>query len=287
MENVLEIKGLTKRYDGFTLDNVNLALPKGNIMGFIGENGAGKSTTIKLILNVIHRDSGEVKVFGRDNIEYENEIKENIGVVYDESNFPDTLNAGNINTIMKNIYKNWDQDAFDHYLKKFSLPRKKDIKSFSRGMKMKLAIATALSHQAKLLILDEPTSGLDPIIRDEILDIFLDFIQDEEHSIFLSTHITSDIEKIADYIAFIHQGKIVFVESKDVLLDTYGVLKCRTSEFDALDKTFVKGYRKNKFGVEALVEKHKLKEQYTIDHASIEDIMLFTVRGRSIERIDN
>lgn len=280
MENVLEIKGLTKNYSGFTLDNVNLALPKGNIMGFIGENGAGKSTTIKLILNVIHRDNGEVKVFGRDNIKYENEIKENIGVVYDESNFPDTLNVGNINTIMKNIYKNWDQDAFDYYLKKFSLPRKKDIKSFSRGMKMKLTIAAALSHRAKLLILDEPTSGLDPIIRDEILDIFLDFIQDEEHSIFLSTHITSDIEKIADYIAFIHQGKIVFVESKDVLLDTYGVLKCRTSEFEKLDKTYIKGYRENKFGVEALVEKHKFKERYTVDHASIEDIMLFIVRGQ-------
>lgn len=280
MENVLEIKGLTKNYSGFTLDNVNLALPKGNIMGFIGENGAGKSTTIKLILNVIHRDNGEVKVFGRDNIEYENEIKENIGVVYDESNFPDTLNVGNINTIMKNIYKNWDQDVFDYYLKKFSLPRKKDIKSFSRGMKMKLTIAAALSHRAKLLILDEPTSGLDPIIRDEILDIFLDFIQDEEHSIFLSTHITSDIEKIADYIAFIHQGKIVFVEYKDVLLDTYGVLKCRTSEFEKLDKTYIKGYRENKFGVEALVEKHKFKERYTVDHASIEDIMLFIVRGQ-------
>lgn len=209
MSNVLEIKNLTKYYDGFTLDNISLALPQGSIMGFIGENGAGKSTTIKLILNVIHRDRGEVKIFGRDNLIYDSELKQSVGVVYDESNFPESMTPKNINVILCRIYRNWDQQAFFRYLDQFALPADKELKTFSRGMKMKLSIAVALSHQAKLLILDEPTSGLDPVVRDEILDIFLDFIQNEEHSIFLSTHITSDIEKIADYIAFIHQGKIV------------------------------------------------------------------------------
>lgn len=277
MSNVLEIKNLTKYYDGFTLDNISLALPQGSIMGFIGENGAGKSTTIKLILNVIHRDRGEVKIFGRDNLIYDSELKQSVGVVYDESNFPESMTPKNINVILRRIYRNWDQQAFFRYLDQFALPADKELKTFSRGMKMKLSIAVALSHQAKLLILDEPTSGLDPVVRDEILDIFLDFIQNEEHSIFLSTHITSDIEKIADYIAFIHQGKIVFVAEKDELLNQYGVLKCGFDDFEKLDRRFVKGFRKNRFGVEALVEKQRFKG-HVIDAATIEDIMLFTLR---------
>lgn len=278
MSNVLEIKNLTKYYDGFTLDNISFALPQGSIMGFIGENGAGKSTTIKLILNVIHRDRGEVKIFGRDNLIYDSELKQSVGVVYDESNFPESMTPKNINVILRRIYRNWDQQAFFRYLDQFALPADKELKTFSRGMKMKLSIAVALSHQAKLLILDEPTSGLDPVVRDEILDIFLDFIQNEEHSIFLSTHITSDIEKIADYIAFIHQGKIVFVAEKDELLNQYGVLKCGFDDFEKLDRRFVKGFRKNRFGVEALVEKQRFKG-HVIDAATIEDIMLFTLRG--------
>jgi ABC-2 type transport system ATP-binding protein len=278
MSNVLEIKNLTKYYDGFTLDNISLALPQGSIMGFIGENGAGKSTTIKLILNVIHRDRGEVKIFGRDNLIYDSELKQSVGVVYDESNFPESMTPKNINVILRRIYRNWDQQAFFRYLDQFALPADKELKTFSRGMKMKLSIAVVLSHQAKLLILDEPTSGLDPVVRDEILDIFLDFIQNEEHSIFLSTHITSDIEKIADYIAFIHQGKIVFVAEKDELLNQYGVLKCGFDDFEKLDRRFVKGFRKNRFGVEALVEKQRFKG-HVIDAATIEDIMLFTLRG--------
>ncbi len=278
MSNVLEIKNLTKYYDGFTLDNISFALPQGSIMGFIGENGAGKSTTIKLILNVIHRDRGEVKIFGRDNLIYDSELKQSVGVVYDESNFPESMTPKNINVILRRIYRNWDQQAFFRYLDQFALPADKELKTFSRGMKMKLSIAVVLSHQAKLLILDEPTSGLDPVVRDEILDIFLDFIQNEEHSIFLSTHITSDIEKIADYIAFIHQGKIVFVAEKDELLNQYGVLKCGFDDFEKLDRRFVKGFRKNRFGVEALVEKQRFKG-HVIDAATIEDIMLFTLRG--------
>lgn len=279
MEDILEIKNLTKRYEHFTLENVNISLPKGCIMGFVGENGAGKSTTIKLILNLIHKDEGNVSIMGLDNIKDDNLIKEDIGVVFDESNFPDDMRIKDINKVMKNIYKKWDESLFTSYLSKFSLPTNKIIKEFSRGMKMKLSLAVALSHHAKLLILDEATSGLDPIVRDEILDEFLDFIQNEEHSIFISSHIISDLEKIADYITFIHKGKIVFSESKDNLLSNYGILKCSNADFASIDKSNIFGSRKNQFGVEALVLKNKIKGNCTIDHASIEDIMLFFIKG--------
>lgn len=281
MGNILEIKNLSKKYDDFALDNVNITLPKGSIMGFIGENGAGKSTTIKLILDLIHRDSGKISIFGWDNIEYENKIKEDIGVVFEENNLPENMTITDVSIVMRNIYKNWDSKVFNSFMKEFSLPAKKTIKEFSRGMKMKLSIAVALSHHAKLLILDEATSGLDPIIREEILDMFLEFIQDEEHSIFASSHIISDLEKVADYITFIHKGRILFSESKDNLLCKYGVLKCRASEFEIIDKSIVAGYRKSKFGVEALVLKDKIKGKHIIDHASIEDIMLFSIKGES------
>lgn len=279
MENVLEIRKLSKKYDEFYLDNINLSLPKGCIMGFVGENGAGKSTAIKLILNLIHRDSGEISVFGKDNIEYEKQIKEEIGVVLDESSFPDNMKAADISIIMKNIYKNWDEHIFYNYLGRFNIKQNKAIKDYSRGMKMKLSIAVALSHNARLLILDEATSGLDPIVRDEILDIFLEFIQNEEHSIFISSHIISDLEKIADYITFIHKGKIIFSETKDKLLYDYGILKCSHGDFERLDKEIIVGYRENQFGVEALVKRSKLNRSFTVDHASIEDIMLFHIRG--------
>ena len=281
MDNILEIQNLTKAYDDFTLDKISLALPKGSIMGFIGGNGAGKTTTIKLILNLIHRDSGNIKVFGLDNLDYEKQIKEDLGVVFDESSFPANMKVPHINKVLGQIYKNWDAVVFSSYIDKFGLPVKKEIKDFSRGMKMKLAIAVALSHHAKLLILDEATSGLDPVVRDEILDVFLDFIQDENHSIFVSSHIISDIEKVADYIAFINNGRIIFCESKDQLLNNYGILKCRTAEFETLDRTYVKGYRKSEFGVEALVIRDHFRGKYTVDRASIEDIMLYTIKGES------
>lgn len=279
MENLLEIRNLSKKYEGFYLENINLSLPKGCIMGFVGENGAGKSTTIKLLLNLIHRDSGEIRIFGQDNIKNEKQIKEAIGVVLDESNFPDHMTATNINVVMKNIYKNWDDTVFRNYLEKFGLQKHKTIKDYSRGMKMKLSIATALSHHAKLLILDEATSGLDPLVRDEILDIFLEFIQNEEHSIFISSHIISDLEKSADYITLIHKGKIFFSEAKDKLLDDYGIFKCSHADFATLDQHLIVGYRKNQFGVEALIKKNKFNKDFTVDHASIEDIMLYHIRG--------
>lgn len=278
MDYALEIRDLTKRYGDFTLDNINIQLPKGCIMGFVGENGAGKSTTIKLILDLIRRDKGNVAILGKDLRKAEKSIKENIGVVMDESCFPENLNPKEINVVLKNIYKTWNEKKFHEYLSKFSLPLDKKIKNFSRGMKMKLSIAAALSHDSKILILDEATSGLDPKIREEILDVFLEFIQDESNSIFISSHIISDLEKVCDYITLIHRGKIIFSEQKDSLLESYGVLKCSEEEFATIDKYSVKGYRKNQFGVEALVVRDKIRTDLLIDKANIEDIMLYHVR---------
>ncbi len=279
----LQVENLSKQYDKFKLNNISFSLPKGCIMGFIGENGAGKTTTIKLILNLIKRDSGNIKIFGLDNIEYEKEIKEQIGVVLDESYFHDSLRPTDISKIMKNVFSNWDDDLFVSYLDKFNLPDNKIIKDYSKGMKAKLAIATALAHKPKLLILDEATSGLDPIVRSEILDIFLDFIQDDEHSILLSSHITSDLEKVADYITFIHEGNIIFSESKDNLIYNYGLLKCGLNEFSKIDSSDIIGYRKNDFGYDVLV-KNKMQmrmkyKNYIIDSTSLEEIMLFYIKG--------
>lgn len=278
MESAIKISNLSKKYSDFCLDNISIDLPKGCIMGFIGENGAGKSTTIKLILDLIHRDNGSITILGKDNKKELTLIKENIGVVMDECFFPENISAKNINLIMKNIYKTWDEKKFTELVKNFNLPENKIVKDYSKGMKMKLSIAVALSHDSKLLILDEATSGLDPIVRDEILDVFLEFIQNEEHSIFISSHIISDLEKICDYITFIHKGKIIFSESKDSLLENYGILKCSLEDYKNIDKSIVKGSRKNSFGVEALVLQNKIKGNYVIDKASIEDIMLFIVK---------
>jgi len=276
--NALKLENVTKKYDSFTLDNINIELPQGCIMGFVGENGAGKSTTIKLILDLIRRDGGNIEILGQDNIKVGKEIREDIGVVLDEACFHENLNHVQIAKVMKNIYKTWDDKNFESLVSKFSLDPKKTVKEYSRGMKMKLSIAVALAHSPKLLILDEATSGLDPIARDEILDVFFDFIQDEQHSIFMSSHITSDLEKICDYITFIHKGKIVFCHTKDELSETYGILKCSQEELDRIDKSLIKGIRKNNFGIEALVLRDALKGNFIIDNASIEEIMLFFVK---------
>ena len=284
MENAIEVKGLTKKRDTFFLNNVNLTVPKGYIVGLIGENGAGKSTTIKAILNLIHKDSGTIKIFGQDYQQHEKEIKQQIGVVFDDCHFPKQLTAKDLNLILKNIYSNWDTNLYHDYLNQFKLPLNKPIKDLSRGMKMKLSLATALSHRPKLLILDEPTSGLDPIIRNEILDIFLDFIQDEEHSILISSHITSDLEKVADYITFIHEGEIVFSDSKDHLLYDYGLIKCQEKDFCSIDPEDIVKYKKNSYHYEVLIKnKRQLKNKYkalTMDSVSIEDLMLLHIGGR-------
>lgn len=284
MENAIEVKGLTKKRDTFFLNNVNLTVPKGYIVGLIGENGAGKSTTIKAILNLIHKDSGTIKIFGQDYQQHEKEIKQQIGVVFDDCHFPKQLTAKDLNLILKNIYSNWDTNLYHDYLNQFKLPLNKPIKDLSRGMKMKLSLATALSHRPKLLILDEPTSGLDPIVRNEILDIFLDFIQDEEHSVLISSHITSDLEKIADYITFIHEGEIVFSDSKDHLLYDYGLIKCQGRDFHSIDPDDIVKYKKNSYHYEVLIKnKRQLENKYkslTMDSVSIEDLMLLHIGGR-------
>lgn len=283
MENILEIKNLSKKYDGFELKNVNIELPKGMIMGFIGENGAGKTTTIKAILNIINRDSGEIKIFGSDNKENERKIKEDIGVVLDDSFLSEYLNPSDINKIMKNIYKNWDEKLYFKYIEDFKLPKEKISKEYSSGMKMKLKIAVALAHHPKLLILDEPTSGLDPVARNEILDIFQEFIQDENKGIFVSTHITSDLEHIADYITFINNGEIIFTKTRDELLENYGIVKCSEEQFKKIDKKDYIKYKKNRYEYDVLIEnKYEFKNNYdisVIDKPSLEDIMLIYIKG--------
>lgn len=283
MEYNLQVKNLTKTFDNFSLKNVSFDVPKGSIMGFVGENGAGKTTTIKLILNMLKKESGEIKIFGMDNINEDTKIKNETGVVLADSFFPENLNLKQIANVMKNIHKNFDQKKFEELLIKFDLPQNKIFKEFSSGMKMKCKLALAMTHDPKLLILDEPTSGLDPIVRNEILDIFLDFIQDEEKSIFLSSHITGDLEKIADYITFIHNGQIIFAKSKDELIDNYGILKCGKKYYENLEKKDIIRRRANQFGYELLVKNRiNIKNKYSgavIDDASIDDIMLFYVKG--------
>ena len=279
MENILEIRGVSRSFEHFQLKDINLEIPKGCIMGLVGENGAGKSTLIKLILNLIHRDTGTIQIFGMDNIQQERPIKEQIGVVFDECHFSPMLRAKDVDSIMKHVYQNWDSACFRQYLSRFRLPEKQSIKTYSRGMTMKLSIAVALSHQAKFLVLDEATSGLDPIVRDEILDLFFEFIQEEDRGVLISSHITSDLEKIADYITFLHEGKILFCEPKDRLLDDYGILKCTVEEFNTIEERIVLGHRANRFGVEALIRRKDAKAGQMMDPASIEDIMLFLVKG--------
>lgn len=283
MENILEIKNLSKKYNTFELKNINIELPKGMIMGLIGENGAGKTTTIKAILNIINNYSGEIKIFGLDNKANEKQVKEDIGVVLDDSFLSDYLNPIDINKIMKRIYKTWDEKLYFKYIEDFKLPTNKKSKEYSSGMKMKLKIAVALSHHPKLLILDEPTSGLDPIARNEVLDIFQDFIQDEENAILVSSHITSDLEHIADYITFISDGEILFSKTRDELLENYGIAKCSEKEFENIDKRDFIKYKKNRYEYDILVEnKYEFKKKYNmevIDKPTIEDIMIIYIKG--------
>ena len=221
--NALEIKNLTKSFTGFKLDNLSLTLPSGCIMGLIGENGAGKSTTIKLILDMIHKDSGAITILGKDNEDNIRLTKEDVGVVMDEAGIPECLTTKQVGKVMKHTFRNWDDAEYARLLQKLSLPDNKPFKDFSRGMKMKLGIAIAMSHGSKLLLLDEATSGLDPVVRDEVVEMFSDFTRDENHSILISSHIVSDLEKLCDYVAFLHNGKLLLCEEKDQLLAEYGI----------------------------------------------------------------
>ncbi len=280
MLNAIEIRGLVKEYPGFRLDGLDLALPSGSIMGLVGENGAGKSTTIKLIMNAARRDGGTVSVLGTDSRSAAfNEVKEDIGVVLDEAYFPEVLNASDVGRIMANTYRNWEPDTYEGYLQRFGLPRDKAFKDFSRGMKMKLAIAVALSHQAKLLILDEATSGLDPMVRDEILDIFNEYTRQEDRSILLSSHIVSDLEKICDYIAFLHKGKLVLCEEKDRLLDEYALVRLPHERLADLPEGSVVGVENDPYGVRALVRQDMVPHDLPLEHTNLEDIILFLAKG--------
>ena len=281
MANAFMISGLTKTYKDFVLDHVSFTVPGGSIVGLIGENGAGKSTTLNAALGLIQKEDGIVSILGSK--ELDGDIKEQIGVVFDGSNYPEILSPRKLNRVMKNIYKSWDEQRWFRLLKQFSLPIDKQIKQFSKGMKMKLAISAAFSHHSKLLILDEATSGLDPIARDDILDMLLDFVQDEEHSILISSHITSDLEKIADYIVFIHEGKVVFSKPKDELTEQYVMIKCGAAQFDALDKSDIIVYRKRDYEWQVLIsDREKMQKKYPktmIVPASVDEIMLLYVKG--------
>lgn len=284
--NALEIKNISKTYKNFKLDDISFVLPCGHIMGLIGENGAGKSTIINCILDIIEKDSGSISVLGQKNDKNNVSLKENIGVVLDASDVYDNYTVKQVENIMKDVFKQWNHEVYDYYIQKFALPLNKMIKDFSRGMKMKMAITIALSHQPKLLILDEATSGLDPIMRDEILDVFMEFVQDENHAILLSSHISSDLEKIADYITFIHEGKLILSTSKDELIYEYGLMKCRNDEFDKIEKEDIIRYRIKTYEVEILVkDREKMAKKYPnciVDPTKLDDIMMLYVKGEQI-----
>jgi ABC-2 type transport system ATP-binding protein len=300
MKNIIEVNHLTKRFkgrkgkkgeeptEGFLLDDINFTVPAGSIMGFVGENGAGKTTTIKLLLNQLIKDTGEIKIFGMDHARDEVAIKEQIGVVFSENRFHEQLTSRFVEDILSVAYRTWNRELFLHYLDAFGLTdRNRIIKKYSKGMKMKLALAVALAHEPKLLILDEPTGGLDPVVRGEVLDVFLDFIQNEENSIFFSSHITGDIEKVADYVTFIRDGRIVFSEGKEKLFEEYHIIRCKRDRFTEMKRTLpdgqLIGVRDGQFGTEALI-KGKVTfpidgESVIMDKASIEDIMTYYVKG--------
>lgn len=288
MENILELQQVQKTYpkSDFTLDKLSFSLPYGAILGFVGENGAGKTTTIGCILNTVRKDSGTVKLFGKQMQDTDSDIREKIGVVYDGDNFPGYYTPRQLAKVMDGLYTQWDHALFQKYLEDFQLPAKQKIKYFSKGMTMKLAIAAALSHHPQLLILDEATSGLDPVMRDEMLDVFLSFVQEEDHSILLSSHITSDLEKIADYITFIHHGRLILTASKDDLIYHYAVMRCRQNQFLSLDCADIIAFRKRDYQIDVLVADGKAAgrkyKDVVIDHVSVDEIMLLLVKGEQV-----
>lgn len=282
MENALRVSHVNKDYPGFSLKDISFELPKGSVMGLIGQNGAGKTTTLKAILGLISSE-GDIEILGNVLGKEAISEKDDIGVVFDEMNFYETLTPEKTGNIFNKIYKNWDMQQYHEYLKQFNLPEKKEIKTFSKGMQVKLSLAVALSHHAKLLILDEATSGLDPVMRDEILDIFLDFVQDEDHSILVSSHITSDLEKIADYITFIDHGEVLLSKPKDELIYEYGIARCRESQFLKMDQSEILTYRKQEYQYEVLVDKkEQIQRKYpemVVDRATLDEIMLLYIKG--------
>ncbi|RCX06900.1 ABC-2 type transport system ATP-binding protein [Anaerobacterium chartisolvens] len=288
MDYILKLDGVSKKFSesNFALNDISFALPYGSIMGYIGENGAGKTTTIGCILNTIIQDCGTITIFGKEMNDSEIMLRQDIGVVYDGDNFPTYLTAEKLANVMRGLYKNWDDSLYQKYLANFKLNPKQKVKTYSKGMSMKLAITVALAHHPQLLILDEATSGLDPVMREEILEVFLDFVQDERHSILLSSHITSDLEKVADYITFIHDGSILLSAKKDDLLYNYAIMRCKSEQFTRLDKNDILAYRKRDYQIDVLVaDKSKAERKYkdiVIDTVSIDEITLLLIKGERL-----
>lgn len=283
MESAICLHNVTKKYEGFTLDHINMKIPKGTIVGLVGENGAGKTTILKCILQMISLDEGNIYMEGKAVDTLPKDWKKDVGVILAGMDFAGLMNACEMGIAMRNIYSNWQQGVYEDYLRKFKIDPKKKIMDYSKGMKMKLSIALALSHEANLLIFDEATSGLDPVVRDDILDILLDFIQDENHTVLLSSHITSDLEKVADYIAFVHEGTLRFFMNKDEILYNYGVVRCSKEDMECLPQELIQGVRKNGYGYEILVsEKEKIGQRFPemiLDKVSIDEMILFMVKG--------
>lgn len=283
MNTAIHLQNVTKRYEGFVLDRISFDVPKGAIVGLIGENGAGKTTLLKCILQMTGLDEGEIQIDGVNLEHLPSEWKKNVGVILPNVEFAGFMSAKEMEKISKKIYDNWDEKAFEKYLRHFSIRPEQKIREYSRGMKMKLNIALALSHHAKLLIFDEATSGLDPVVRDDILDILLDFIQDEEHSVLISSHIISDLEKVADYIAFVHEGRLLFYRNKDELLEEYGVVHCTEAEYEKLPEELIQGLRRNAFGCEVLVSNRyevlTKAADLAVDPVTLEEMIVFLVKG--------
>ncbi|MEI4800330.1 ABC transporter ATP-binding protein [Bacillus sp. NPDC077411] len=282
---MLELKNVCKDYQGFSIQNVNFKLPRGYIMGFIGANGSGKSTTIKMIMNLVKRNSGEIYIFGKDNQKHEKEVKQNIGFVYDENHYYEDLTCEQMKRIIAPFYKKWDEAQYQSYMERLQVPKNKKIKQLSKGMKMKYAIAMALSHHAELIIMDEPTAGLDPVVRSELLDILQEIVMEEEISVLFSTHITTDLEGIADYITFINEGEIVFTGEKDELLENYTIVKGSNDLLDKQGKELFIGLRKNKYGFEGLARDKQavvdwFGQEVVLEKPTIDDIIVYTAKGR-------
>ena len=280
MNSAIEVRGLCKHYRDFSLRDVSFTVPGGSIMGFIGENGAGKTTTIKSILGLLHTDGGSISVLGRDPVTDRRAIGQDIGVVLDGSFFYEGMRAKDISAVMSRLHSRWDKESFASYCKRFALPMEKPFKEFSKGMRAKLALTTALAHHPKLLVLDEATAGLDPIVRDEVLEIFNEFTREEDHSILISSHILSDLEKLCDYIAFLHQGRLLFCDEKDRLLEEYGIFVGTADQVNSLQDGAVVARENSSFGgVRCLVKRALVPAGWALERPTVEDIVLFLVKG--------